>query len=98
MKRQGEIKFYCNWLFNIYIWLGCLLIVAAPFEVVGATDALKPGEGIESVDGFCWGLNGLDELGDISSQLLNRKFPTLGPIRVSCFVNKKSLLTDGFYL
>ena len=51
--------------------------------------ALKPGEGIESVDGFCRGLNGLDELADISSQLLNRKFPTLGPIRVSCFVNKK---------
>ena len=49
------------------------------------------------MDGFCRGLNGLDELADISSQLLNRKFPTLGPIRVSCFVNKKSLLTDGVY-
>ena len=67
------------------------MIVAAPFEVAGAIDlrALKPGEGVESVDGFCRGLNGLDELADISSQLLNRKFPTLGPIRVSCFLNNK---------
>ena len=45
---------------------------------------LKPGEGLESVDGFCRGLNALDELADISSQLLNRKYPWLGPIRVSC--------------
>ena len=67
------------------------MIVAAPFEGAGAIDlrALKPGEGVESVDGFCRGLNGLDELADISSQLLNRKFPTLGPIRVSCFLNNK---------
>ena len=67
------------------------MIVAAPFEVAGAIDlrALKPGEGVESVDGFCRGLNGLDELADISSQLLNRKFPTLGQIRVSCFLNNK---------
>ena len=67
------------------------MIVAAPFKVAGAIDlcALKPGEGVESVDGFCRGLNGLDELADISSQLLNRKFPTLGPIRVSCFLNNK---------
>ena len=59
-------------------------------EVDGAPGrGLKPGEGIESVDGFCRGLNALDELADISSQLLNRKFPRLGPIRVSCFVNIK---------
>ena len=60
-------------------------------EVDGALGlrGLKPGEGIESVDGFCRGLNALDELADISSQLLNRKFPRLGPIRVSCFVNIK---------
>ena len=60
--------------------------------------ALKPGEGVESVDGFCRGLNGLDELGDISSQLLNRKFPTLGPIRVSClFINRWELLYINIY-
>ena len=55
-------------------------------EVVGATGlkALKPGEGIESVDGFCRGFNALDEFSDMASQILNRKFPKLGPIRVSC--------------
>ena len=64
-------------------------MIGTTAEVESAFRALKPGEGVESVDGFCRGLNGLDELADISSQLLNRKFPTLGPIRVSCFVNKK---------
>ena len=60
--------------------------MAALPEVAGATGlkALKPGEGIESVEGFCRGLNALDEFSDISSQLLNRKYPRLGPIRVSC--------------
>ena len=52
---------------------------------VGSTDfrGLKPGEGIESVEGFCKGFNALDELSDISSQLLNWKYPQLGPIQVS---------------
>ena len=58
----------------------------APLEVAGAPgfQALKPGEGIESVEGFCSGLNALDEFSDMASQILNRKFPKLGPIRVSC--------------
>ena len=57
----------------------------APFEVDGAPGlhALKPGEGIESIEGFCRGLNGLDEFSDLASQLLNLKYPKLGPIRVS---------------
>ena len=48
---------------------------------VGSTEfrGLKPGEGIESVEGFCKGFNALDELSDISSQLLNWKYPQLGP-------------------
>ena len=60
--------------------------MVAPFEVGGAPgfQALKPGEGIESVEGFCGGLNALDELSDMASQILNRKFPKLGPIQVSC--------------
>ena len=60
--------------------------MAALPEVAGATGlkALKPGEGIESVEGFCRGQNAQDEFSDISSQLLNRKYPRLGPIRVSC--------------
>ena len=62
---------------------------------IGSTGllALKPGEGIESVDGFCRGLNALDELADISSQVLNRKYPRLGPIRVSCKLKHKKLGT-----
>ena len=72
--------------------LGYLLLgITAKVDGAPGFRALKPGEGIESVDGFCRGLNALDELGDISSQLLNRKYPRLGPIRVSCFVNIKSL-------
>ena len=72
------------------------MIVAAPFEVAGAIDlrALKPGEGVESVDGFCQGLNALDELADISSQLLNRKYPRLGPIRVSCKPKHKKFINS----
>ena len=47
--------------------------------------ALKPGEGIEAVQGFCRGLNALDEFSDVASQLLNKKYPHLGPFRVSCW-------------
>ena len=57
--------------------------VSAEVDSTGL-QALKPGEGIESVDGLCRGVNALDELADISSQILNWKYPTLGPIRVSC--------------
>ena len=62
---------------NIYIWLGCLLLGAS--AEVGPTGlrALKPGEGIEAVQGFCRGLNALDEFGDVASQLLNKKYPHL---------------------
>ena len=63
--------------------IGCLL-VGASAEVGTGLHALKPGEGIEAVQGFCRGLNALDEFGDVASQLLNRKYPHLGPFRVSC--------------
>ena len=61
-------------------------MIGAATAEVGFTGlrALKPGEGLQSVDGFCRGVNGLDELSDIASQLLNLKYPRLGPIRVSC--------------
>ena len=53
---------------------------------VGSTGhrALKPGEGIEAVRGFCQGLNALDEFSDVASQLMMQKYPYLGPFRVSC--------------
>ena len=61
---------------------------------VGSTEfrGLKPGEGIESVEGFCKGFNALDELSDISSQLLNWKYPQLGPIRVSGYESRHKSL------
>ena len=46
--------------------------------------ALKPGEGIEAVQGFCQGVNALDEFADVASQLMMRKYSYLGPFRVSC--------------
>ena len=36
--------------------------------------ALKPGEGIEAVRGFCQGLNALDEFADVASQLMMKKY------------------------
>ena len=59
-------------------------MVGAAAEVGTGLRALKPGEGIEAVRGFCQGLNALDEFSDVESQLLNRKYPHLGPFRVSC--------------
>ena len=47
-------------------------VAAAKAGSVGL-HALRPGEGIESVEGFCRGVNALDELADIASQLLNQK-------------------------
>ena len=61
------------------LWLGCFFIGA---NAETGLHALKPGEGVESVEGFCRGLNALDEFSDMASQLLNRKYPQLGPIRV----------------
>ena len=43
----------------------------------------QPQYGLESIDGFCEGWGELDQLGDISSQVLNAKYPYMGPIRVS---------------
>ena len=53
---------------------------------VGSTGlrGLKPGEGIQAVQGFCRGLNALDEFSDVASQLMMQKYPQLGPFRVSC--------------
>ena len=41
-----------------------------------------PRYGLDSVDGFCEGWGDLDQLADISSQMLNVKYPYMGPIRV----------------
>ena len=40
--------------------------------------------GIETVDKVCAGVGELDQLADITSQLMSRRFPEMGSIRVSC--------------
>jgi len=60
------------------ILLALCLMMLTP---IGATRL--PQYGLESIDGFCEGWGELDQLGDISSQVLNAKYPYMGPIRVS---------------
>ena len=59
-------------------------MIGASAEVGTGFRALKPGEGIEAVRGFCQGLNALDEFADVASQLMMKKYSYLGPFRVSC--------------
>ena len=61
------------------ILLGLCLLMLMP---IGATRL--PQYGLESVDGVCEGWGELDQLADITSQVLNAKYPYMGPIRVSC--------------
>ena len=42
-----------------------------------------PQYGLDSIDGVCEGWGELDQLGDIASQMLNSKYPYMGPMRVS---------------
>jgi len=42
----------------------------------------QPHYGLDSIDDFCEGWGDLDQLADISSQMLNAKYPYMGPIRV----------------
>ena len=42
-----------------------------------------PQYGLDSIEGFCEGWGELDQLGDISSQMLNTKYPYMGSMRVS---------------
>ena len=39
--------------------------------------------GIETVDNVCAGVGDLDQLGDITSQLMSKRFPEMGSVRVS---------------
>ena len=40
--------------------------------------------GIETVDNVCAGIGDLDQLADITSELMSKRFPEMAPIRVSC--------------
>ena len=39
--------------------------------------------GIETVDNVCAGVGDLDQLADITSQLMSKRFPEMGSVRVS---------------
>ena len=43
----------------------------------------QPQSGLESIEGFCEGWGELDQLSDISTQILNAKYPGMGSLRVS---------------
>ena len=43
----------------------------------------QPQYGLESIEGFCEGWGELDQLSDISTQILNAKYPSMGSLRVS---------------
>ena len=45
--------------------------------------------GIETVDNVCAGVGDLDQLADITTQLMLKRFPEMGSIRVSCTINNK---------
>ena len=54
-----------------------MLVMLVPIET-----SRVPQYGLDSVVGFCEGWGDLDQLADISSQMLNVKYPYMGPIRV----------------
>ena len=64
---------------RLAILLGLCLMMLMP---IGATTR-TPQYGLESIDGYCEGWGELDQLADITSQVLNAKYPYMGPMRVS---------------
>ena len=60
------------------------LIIAVCLVIHGAEARKVSTYGIESVDDVCAGIGGLDQLADITSQLMSRRYPEMGSIRVSC--------------
>ena len=64
---------------DICVLMLMMLILMVP---IGATRV--PQYGLDSIDGFCEGWGDLDQLADITSQVLNAKYPYMGSVRVSC--------------
>ena len=62
-------------------FLGALVLcILATLRPVGATTRV-PQYGLDSVEGFCEGWGELDQLSDITSQVLNSKYPYMGSMR-----------------
>ena len=52
-------------------------------NIVSIEATHQPQYGLDSIDGYCEGWGELDQLADITSQVLNAKYPYMGPMRVS---------------
>ena len=61
----------------------CFMMLVMLMLTVPIETSQVPQYGLDSVVGFCEGWGDLDQLSDISSQMLNVKYPYMGPIRVS---------------
>ena len=60
--------------------LGLCLLMS---NIVSIEATHQPQYGLDSIDGYCEGWGELDQLADITSQVLNAKYPYMGPMRVS---------------
>ena len=69
---------------NLKSSTGICLLMLMMLMMTPVKSARQPQYGLESVDGVCEGWGELDQLADITSQVLNAKYPYMGPIRVSC--------------
>ena len=69
---------------NLRSSTGICLLMLMMLMMTPVKSARQPQYGLESVDGVCEGWGELDQLADITSQVLNAKYPYMGPIRVSC--------------
>ena len=69
---------------NLKSSTGICLLMLMMLMMTPVKSARQPQYGLESVDGVCEGWGELDQLADITSQVLSAKYPYMGPIRVSC--------------
>ena len=68
-------------------FLGALTLcfLASLMVPIGATTR-APQYGLDSIEGFCEGWGELDQLSDITSQVLNIKYPYMGSMRAQVWV------------
>ena len=65
--------------------LALLIVLGLSLSIHHGVEAREAATyGIETVDNVCAGVGELDQLADIASQLLSRRFSGMGSIRVSC--------------
>ena len=68
-----------------YFLCALVLCILATLRPVGATTRV-PQYGLDSVEGFCEGWGELDQLSDITSQVLNSKYPYMGSMRAQVWM------------